>query len=125
MLAHSRGVPNRPAMIDSDMTCPYRGLTPYTEADYTYFFGRTNEIATIAANLAVARLTLFYGPSGVGKTSVLRAGVFYQLQQRAQANCAISGSPEVIPVYFNTWQHVPLVSLTQAIGEAIRPYIEL
>ena len=60
------------------MDSPYRGLTPFTEDDARYFFGREVDTRNIAANLEVARLTLFYGPSGVGKSSVLRAGVLHQ-----------------------------------------------
>lgn len=109
-------------MSTSDMSSPYRGLTPYTEADAPYFFGRSTEIATTAANLEVARLTIFYGPSGVGKSSVLRAGVLHHLWQQAQAAYAATGCAENIPVYFNRWQHDPLVGLTQAIGAAVQPF---
>ena len=84
--------------------------------------GRGREIATLAANLEVARFTLFYGPSGVGKTSLLRAGVVHNLQQRAQADF-VSGEPvEIIPVYFNRWQREPLAGLIQAVKEAVAPY---
>ncbi len=107
----------------SDMTSPYRGLTPYTEADAAYFFGRTAEIATITANLEVARLTLFYGPSGVGKSSVLRAGVIHQLTQRAQATFAATGVAEQIPVYFNQWASDPLLGLSQTLAQAVAPYL--
>lgn len=115
--------PNQPSTPLSDMTSPYRGLTPYTEADAPYFFGRTAEIATITANLEVARLTLFYGPSGVGKSSVLRAGVIYELTQRAQANFAATGVAEQIPVYFNQWASDPLLGLSQTLAQAVAPYL--
>lgn len=110
-------------MTPLDLTSPYRGLTPYTEDDAAYFFGRTAEIATVAASLAVARLTIFYGPTGVGKSSLLRAGVIHQLQQQARANFSSSGCPEVIPVYFNRWQQDPLTGLLQAIANAVQPYL--
>lgn len=109
-------------MSTSDMSSPYRGLTPYTEADAPYFFGRAAEIVTTAANLEVARLTIFYGPSGVGKSSVLRAGVLHHLWQQAQAAYAATGCAENIPVYFNRWPHDPLVGLTQAIAAAVQPF---
>lgn len=110
-------------MIPLDLTSPYRGLTPYTEDDAAYFFGRTAEIATVAASLAVARLTIFYGPTGVGKSSLLRAGVIHQLQQQASENVSSSGCPEIIPVYFNRWQQEPLAGLLQAIANAVQPYL--
>lgn len=99
-------------MSANDRRSPYQGLTPYTEADFDYFFGREVESANIAANLGVARLTIFYGPSGVGKSSVLRAGVVHALQQQAQTNFAADGRAELIPVYFNRWQSAPLQGLT-------------
>jgi WD40 repeat protein len=73
--------------------CPYVGLQPYTEADRDYFFGREEEIETIAANLISAPLTLVYGASGVGKSSVLMAGVVPYLRQIGTA-----------VVVFRTWQ---------------------
>jgi ABC-type multidrug transport system fused ATPase/permease subunit len=101
---------------------PYQGLVPYTEEDYAYFYGRRQEIVTISANLEVARLTLFYGPSGVGKTSVLRAGVIHHLHRQAQRNGASRGPRLLIPVYFNRWHQTPLSGLTQTIGEAVARY---
>ena len=116
--------PSQPAAA-SDMTSPYRGLTPYTEADAAYFFGRTGEIATITANLEVARLTLFYGPSGVGKSSVLRAGVIHALRARAQADFEAFGVAEQIPVYFSRWASDPLLGLSQTLAAAVQPYLPL
>ena len=54
---------------------PYKGLMPYSEEDAPFFFGREAEREIITANLLASRLTLLYGASGVGKTSILRAGV--------------------------------------------------
>jgi hypothetical protein len=102
---------------------PYRGLTPYTEDDAPYFFGRTAEIAVITANLRVARLTLLYGPSGVGKSSVLRAGLLVELQRRARANFSAGEGVEAIPVYFDRWQINPLHGLFQTIQAAVQPYL--
>ena len=63
---------------------PYVGLAPYEERQAPLFFGRDLDCEVIIANLHTARFTLFYGPSGVGKSSVLRAGVIPRLRQRAQ-----------------------------------------
>ena len=75
---------SRPAAPES----PYRGLRPYTEAEAAFFFGREAEGEIVAANLLGARLTLLYGPSGVGKSSILLAGVVSRLRERARANLA-------------------------------------
>ncbi len=59
------------------IVCPYKGIAPYSEDDAAFFFGRDDEIRIIMSNLVAYRLTLVYGPSGVGKslflTSELRA----------------------------------------------------
>ena len=81
-------------MSVSPSYCPYRGLEPYTEEDRRFFFGRERDEKIIAANLFAARLTVLYGGSGVGKTSVLRAGVIPELQN----------APHAAVVFFNTWQ---------------------
>ena len=66
-------------------------LAAYDESDLDalLFFGREREIEVIAANLQAARLTVLYGPSGVGKSSVLRAGVARRLRQEPDASVKI------------------------------------
>ncbi len=70
------------------------GLQPFTEADGEYFFGRAREQRVISSNLYAAPLTVLYGPSGVGKSSILRAGVVPHLQSARRTTV----------VYFNQWQ---------------------
>jgi WD40 repeat protein len=72
---------------------PYKGLVPFTEteADARFFFGRDRERRIITANLRTSRLTLLYGPSGVGKSSLINAGVVYHLRQRAITKTAREG----------------------------------
>ena len=55
--------------------CPYPGLAPFTEADAGQFFGREAEITTLWAKIPLHPMMALIGPSGVGKTSFLRAGV--------------------------------------------------
>ncbi len=81
--------------------CPYKGLQPYTEADSKYFFGRTSEQGIIITNLFGMSLTVFYGASGVGKSSVLRAGVVPRLRQEP---------PDGVVVVFNSWQSEDFLS---------------
>src|SRR5437867_6054165 len=101
------------SMIDS----PYKGLMPYSEDDAPFFFGREAEREIITANLMASRLTLLYGPSGVGKSSVLNAGVAYQLRRAARDAIARSRSPEFAIVVFRSWRDDPLASLERAIAQ--------
>ena len=54
---------------------PYPGLAPFTEKDATFFFGRETEVARMWRTLTSRRLLGLIGPSGVGKSSFLRAGI--------------------------------------------------
>ncbi|HEY1555478.1 MAG TPA: serine/threonine-protein kinase, partial [Kofleriaceae bacterium] len=56
-------------------TCPYRGLAAFGEADAKYFFGRSNEIRTALSQLETWPLLAVIGPSGVGKSSFVHAGL--------------------------------------------------
>jgi hypothetical protein len=98
---------------------PYIGLVPYAEKDAPLFFGREAEREIITANLIASRLTLLYGASGVGKSSVLHAGVAYHLRQLAQQHLAEHGTPEFVVVVFSAWRDDPLVGLADGIRDAV------
>jgi hypothetical protein len=74
--------------------CPYVGLQPFTEEDQRFFFGRERERRLIVANLFAAPLVVLYGASGVGKSSVLLAGVVPDLR----------AEPRTVVVVFREWQ---------------------
>jgi WD40 repeat protein len=63
---------------------PYRGLEAMTEANTDYFYGRENETTTVLKALAEkrGRCPILVGASGVGKSSVARAGVLSALKSR-------------------------------------------
>jgi WD40 repeat protein len=108
---------------NSALIRPYKGLTPYDESDAPFFFGREAEREIITANLMASRLTLLYGPSGVGKSSVLRAGVAYHLRKLSQQNLIERGAPEFVVVVFSSWRDDPIAGLAAHIQEAISPLL--
>jgi Novel STAND NTPase 1 len=95
---------------------PYRGLRPYTEADAAFFFGREAEREIVSANLLGARLTLLYGPSGVGKSSVLLAGVASELSERSRENLADDDAAGFAVVVVRSWADPdPLKAIAAAV----------
>lgn len=104
---------------------PYKGLVPYAEEDAPLFFGRQAELEIIAANMIASRLTLLYGPSGVGKSSVLRAGVAHHLREVARENLVEFGTLELAVVVFSSWRDDPLVGLLAAARTAVAQALQI
>jgi hypothetical protein len=59
----------------SSATAPFVGLRPFDTSDAGWFFGRDRETAALTLKLRANRFTAVVGPSGSGKSSVVRAGV--------------------------------------------------
>ncbi len=59
----------------SDVRNPYKGLGAFQEADAIDFHGRSDLIDTLVAAVETRPFTLVAGPSGIGKSSVVRAGL--------------------------------------------------
>ncbi|MCB8925159.1 MAG: hypothetical protein H6652_05985 [Ardenticatenaceae bacterium] len=60
---------------------PYLGLSAYQEADARYFFGRESLVEQLLQRVQTANFITIAGPSGSGKSSVARAGLFHALRQ--------------------------------------------
>lgn len=58
---------------------PYKFLSPFTPVDQAIFKGRQVEIEQVVRRVGEGRLLVVYGPAGVGKTSLLAAGVIPEL----------------------------------------------
>jgi WD40 repeat protein len=59
---------------------PWLGLESYAESDAQWFHGREAETDQLLRLLRREVLTIVFGPSGTGKTSLLRAGLFPKLR---------------------------------------------
>ncbi len=61
--------------------CPYRGLTSYDVDDSESFFGRDDDVHACLALLKTRNTLSVVGPSGSGKSSLVRAGVAASLRR--------------------------------------------
>jgi WD40 repeat protein len=101
-------------MVTPAPPSPYKGLAAFddTDLDALLFFGRSWETEVVASNVLASRLTVLYGPSGVGKSSLLRAGVVRALREEG------GSSPSAVAVYAS-WSGDPLVGLEEAARAAV------
>ena len=88
---------------------PYRGLAAFedSELDALYFFGRERDTEIVVANLIASRFTVLYGPSGVGKSSLLLAAVARKLRDLPE---------EPFVVVFSNWSDHPEHALAAALA---------
>ncbi len=67
---------------------PWPGLESFREGDALFFHGREQESAELLRLIKREPLTVLFSRSGLGKTSLLRAGVFPKLREQ-----------ECLPIY--------------------------
>lgn len=103
--------------------CPYFGLDYYDEEYSAWFFGREADTDRIISNLRSARLTLLHADSGVGKSSLLRAGVASRLREFALTAASRGRRVRYVPVVFKDWKDDPLPELVACIRAAAAPFL--
>ncbi len=64
-----------------DAASPWPGPEAFRERDAAFFFGREQVRDALTHEILRHRLVVLYGRSGLGKTSLLRAGVFPRLRE--------------------------------------------
>ena len=95
---------------EAPVVCPFKGLAPFETADAEYFFGRERLVAELVARLVGNTLLGVVGPSGSGKSSVVRAGLLPAL-----ADGVLPGSEEWTQVLIRPGEH-PLDELGAAVA---------
>ena len=94
-----------------DAQHPWLGLDSFTEETRAYFYGRDEEVAELARRVQRKLLTILFGQSGLGKTSILRAGIVPRL--RAQGYC-----PVYVRIDYSQESPQPSEQIKQAIFRA-------
>ena len=73
-----------PTLPIADLEHPWLGLESFQEETRAYFFGRDAEIDELHLRLRNLPLLILYGRSGLGKTSILKAGLIPRLREENQ-----------------------------------------
>ena len=100
---------------------PWLGLFSYTEETRAYFHGRDEEAAELARRVQRKPLTVLFGQSGLGKTSLLRAGLVPRL--REQGYCPVYVRIDYAPSSLSPAEQIKLAIFraTKAAGHWTRP----
>ena len=73
------------ADIDYNQTNPFPGLRPFEAENHHLFFGREVQVKELLQRLERSRFLAVTGPSGSGKSSLIRAGLIPQLSGTGSA----------------------------------------
>jgi DNA-binding SARP family transcriptional activator/WD40 repeat protein/energy-coupling factor transporter ATP-binding protein EcfA2 len=99
MLALERSILNQdprllvPQQRAGTAQCPWQGLRAYDVDDTERFFGRDADVAACLAILDRSSFVALVGPSGSGKSSLLRAGVLATLRRRGHRVVLLTPGP--------------------------------
>ena len=102
---------------------PYPGLDPYEEKEALFFFGREEWCEKIMGRLTGYSPIVLYGESGVGKSSLLEAGVVSRLRQLTDDNRKKLRIPKFAIVVFKDWSNLSqenwLEDLLEKVGKSV------
>jgi hypothetical protein len=95
------------AVLTAPASGPYRYLDYFQESDRATFAGREEDVAEVSARMSADEPFVLYARSGLGKTSLLLAGVFPILRER-----------RLFPVHVRIIDN-PVLDLRNAIATAL------
>ncbi|MER6134376.1 helix-turn-helix domain-containing protein [Streptomyces sp. NPDC001815] len=94
---------------DDGSPAPYRGLARFETGDSALFFGREQLAADLVDLLRRRRFAAVFGPSGSGKSSLLRAGLIPALRQTQEPDLRPSAIRILTPGERPARTHAPLL----------------
>jgi formylglycine-generating enzyme required for sulfatase activity len=93
---------------------PYRGLLPFEAEHRALFFGRSAEIGAVIERLRAESFVVVAGDSGVGKSSLCRAGVLPLVSEGALGGGRAWSEVHVVP------GRTPLAAIVAALAPLLR-----
>ena len=114
---------NKDQPIVWDGRIPYLGLKAFQENDAQFFFGRENLVDDLLERVQQANFIAIAGPSGSGKSSVARAGLFHALHsgrlEKSDTWLLATMQPKGDP-FENLAQALERITKSVTVGDAVR-----
>ncbi len=117
--------PSRPHRAADEHATPFPGLVAFQESEADRFFGRTRETLHVLAQLREHPLLGVIGPSGVGKSSFVRAGVVPALRSSGERWEAIVLRPGRQPLHSMATILQPLTTTQLSIHDKMIEHDEM
>ena len=106
--------------------CPYKGLAAYQPEDARFFFGREALIDELARRMQLHQVLVVGGPSGSGKSSLVRAGLIPALKAGAlpssdtwQVLLLTPGRDPIAELYFQVTRTSPSIKASLSLEDLI------
>lgn len=99
--------------------CPYLGLVPYDVGDAEVFHGRAAEVEACRRRLLRTGVLAVVGPSGVGKSSLVRAGLTAALRRDGQRVVVVTPGHRPLEALGELPDHAPAVLVVDQAEEAV------
>jgi WD40 repeat protein/transcriptional regulator with XRE-family HTH domain len=115
----SREISEEQRPADQNAVPPYRGLERFEPADRDLFFGRDALVEQLARKVREHRLVAVVGASGIGKSSLLRAGLIPALQTGQTPAGLPSAIRIVIPSRRSASDHARLLQPSAGRGDTV------
>jgi DNA-binding SARP family transcriptional activator/WD40 repeat protein len=93
ILRHEPGPPRPAQAPDTPVVCPYPGLVSYEEIDADRYFGRERDVDVCLRRVADDGVVVVVGPSGSGKSSLVRAGLAAHLRRDGHPVVVVTPGP--------------------------------
>ncbi len=90
--------PNRRSLVPDSVINPFKGLRPFGEDDASTFFGRERLVAEVLRRIGSGtRLVALVGPSGSGKSSLVKAGVIPAIRKGGPSGAETWAVAQMVP----------------------------
>lgn len=73
---------NKPSVLSKAQVYRYPGSRPFRNGEQNQFYGREKEIVQLSNLIELERLVVVYARSGLGKTSLINAGIIPKLEEK-------------------------------------------